>query len=105
MSSQEFISDMKKLFAVCAICNFELKYANLASWTILVTFVFEDTQISLCAVSPDVSQCLSALRLSILATLSMSPIPLYHGEHVCTWTSLVSACQGVHAGIDGKCQQ
>ena len=43
MSSQEFISDMKKLFAVCAISILELKYADLASWTILVTVFLEAT--------------------------------------------------------------
>ena len=29
MSSQEFISDMKKLFAVCAISNFGVKICRL----------------------------------------------------------------------------
>ena len=81
MSSKEFISNMKKMFVVSAISNFGAKVPDLASWTILVTVFLEATSISLCTVSPDVSQCLLASHLFILASWSRSLIPLYHGEH------------------------
>ena len=76
--NQEFISNMKKLFAVCAVCNFGAEIGQFSIMDNFSNFLFEGHINLLCTVSPDVSQCLSALRLSILATLSMSLIPLYH---------------------------
>ena len=64
MSSQEFICDMKKLFAICAISNLELKYADLASWTIVVT-VFWRPHKSLCAQS--VQMLASAFQLDVFS--------------------------------------
>ena len=48
----------------------------------------------MCTVSPDVSQCLSALCLFIIAAWSRSLILLYHGEclRTCTSLELIGEC-------------
>ena len=40
MSSQEFISDMKKLFAVCAVCNFGAEIGQFGIMDNFSNFLF-----------------------------------------------------------------
>ena len=88
MSFQEFISDMKKLFTVCAICNFGAEIGQFGIMDYFNNFLFGG-HINLFMHSQSRCQPVPfSLRLSILATLSMQLIPLYHDAHVCTWTCL-----------------
>ena len=60
LSFEKFIKDMKKLFAVCAISNFGAKICQFGIMDDFSNGLFGGHINTLCTVSPDVSQCLSA---------------------------------------------
>ena len=72
----KLIIDMKKLFAVCAICNFGAEISQFGIMDYFSNFLFGD-HIDLFMHSQPLP---FSFRLFTLATLSMSLIPVYHGE-------------------------
>ena len=88
MPSQDFINDIKKLCAVCAVCNFGVEIGQFGIMDNFSNFLF-GCHINLFMHSQSRCQPVPFSFTSFhFTTLSMSLILLYHGEHLRTCTIL-----------------
>ena len=102
MYSQEFINDMKKLFAVCAICNFG---AKVGQFGIMGDFNFHFD----CPTAQHMSKILDLLKICNLAQSVNLPIHthghildriIYHPDDKILVSSFVSNELSVHKKIN-----